>query len=223
MKVVVNEREAAILFRDGRYAGPLAPGVHRFSTLFEQIEVKKFRRRQWIYAMRVEAVSAEKFPVRLALGVACELIDANLADENEYLIRVQLSLGAQATAVAAKIELDTLLTAREDVARQIEALVVDAVPGCKLSQVQVTGVMMPPEVRRLFTDVERARREGEAALARAHAEQASLRALANAARMLKGNPELMNLRLLQAVGGDGKSATLVLGGEALAKVSPAAE
>ena len=42
----------------------------------------------------------------------------------------------------------------------------------------------------------------------------TISALANAARMLKGNPELMNLRLLQVIaGGPGKqAATVVLGG-----------
>ena len=61
---------------------------------------------------------------------------------------------------------------------------------------------------------------------RARAEQASLRSLANSARMLKGNPELMNLRLLQALnGGPGKPApTVVLGGaQGLMPVSSATE
>ena len=65
-----------------------------------------------------------------------------------------------------------------------------------------------------FADIWKAQKEGLAALERARGEQAALRALNNAARMLKGNPELMNLRLLQAVaGGPGKpAATVVLGG-----------
>ncbi|HEY0204879.1 MAG TPA: hypothetical protein VGC15_12105, partial [Acetobacteraceae bacterium] len=54
-------------------------------------------------------------------------------------------------------------------------------------------------------------REGQAALERAHGEQASLRALANAARMLRNNPELQNLRLLQAIGTAGSPVTIVLG------------
>ena len=58
--------------------------------------------------------------------------------------------------------------------------------------------------------MERARREGQATLERAHAEQAALRALANAARMLKNNPELQNLRLIQALS-EAKGATVVLG------------
>jgi hypothetical protein len=49
---------------------------------------------------------------------------------------------------------------------------------------------------------------------RARGEQAALRSLANSARLLKGNPELMNLRLLHALAGQpGKEApTVVLGG-----------
>ena len=79
--------------------------------------------------------------------------------------------------------------------------------------------------RQAFADIWKAQKEGQAALERARAEQASLRSLANAARMLKGNPELMNLRLLQTLsGGPGKSApTVVLGGAGgLLPVSPGA-
>jgi len=75
-------------------------------------------------------------------------------------------------------------------------------------------VALSAELRRLITDVERAKREGLAALERARGEQASLRSLANAARLLKGNPELAQLRVLQALQtGPGKlPPTLVLGG-----------
>jgi len=79
--------------------------------------------------------------------------------------------------------------------------------------VMESSVTLPPEIRRLFTEVERAKLEGLATLERARGEHAALRSLANAARMLKGNPELMNLRLLQALAAaNGKRPpTLVLG------------
>ncbi|MFT3988485.1 hypothetical protein [Aestuariivirga sp.] len=84
-------------------------------------------------------------------------------------------------------------------------------------------VMLSAETRKLYSEFERARLEGLAALERARGEQASLRSLANAARMLKGNPELMNLRLLQALQGQpGKAPpTLVLGASSgILPVSP---
>ena len=48
----------------------------------------------------------------------------------------------------------------------------------------------------------RARAEGHAALERARGESAALRNLANAARLMDGNPALMNLRLLQTIAQD---------------------
>jgi regulator of protease activity HflC (stomatin/prohibitin superfamily) len=77
-------------------------------------------------------------------------------------------------------------------------------------QPHVSQLTLPPETRRLFIEVEKARLEGQAALERARGEQAALRALANAARLLKDNPDLLALRQLQAVS-QGKSATYVLG------------
>ena len=61
-------------------------------------------------------------------------------------------------------------------------------------------------------DVLKAKQEGQAALERARGESASLRNLANAARVLEGNPALMNLRLLQSLTAAQNSGnTLVLG------------
>jgi hypothetical protein len=60
----------------------------------------------------------------------------------------------------------------------------------------------------------RARQEGLAALERARGEQAALRSLANAAKMLDGNPALMNLRILQTLSasqGTTPPPTVVLG------------
>lgn len=75
----------------------------------------------------------------------------------------------------------------------------------------LASVVLPPEMRHPVTEVERARMDGLAALERARGEHAALRSLANAAWMLKDNPDLMNLRLLQAVGAAGKGATIMVG------------
>ena len=85
--------------------------------------------------------------------------------------------------------------------------------GVEIERVSLRALRLPPETRRLYAEIERARLEGQAALERARGEQAALRSLANAARMLKGNPELMNLRVLQALSAaNGKRPpTLVLG------------
>jgi regulator of protease activity HflC (stomatin/prohibitin superfamily) len=88
--------------------------------------------------------------------------------------------------------------------------------GLTIEKLAVRDINLVGASKQAFADLWKAQKEGLAALERARGEQAALRALANAARMLKGNPELMNLRLLQALaGGPGKqAATVVLGGGA---------
>ena len=54
--------------------------------------------------------------------------------------------------------------------------------------------------------------EGQAALERARGESAALRNLANAAKLLEGNPGLLNLRLMQSLSAAQMAGnTLVLG------------
>lgn len=71
--------------------------------------------------------------------------------------------------------------------------------GVTVQTVEVKDVMFPAELKRAFADVLKAKQEGQAALERARGETAALRNLANAARLMEGNPALLNLRLIQSV------------------------
>ena len=95
----------------------------------------------------------------------------------------------------------------------VQAKVADAVPGAKVTSVLLTSITLPPETRKMFTDVERSKIEAESALERARGEQAAMRALANAARLVKDNPALANLRFLQTLEQAPGAKTFVLGGD----------
>ena len=71
--------------------------------------------------------------------------------------------------------------------------------GITVLAVEVKDVMFPADLKRAFGEVLKAKQEGQAALERARGETAALRNLANAARVLEGNPALMNLRLMQSL------------------------
>jgi len=66
--------------------------------------------------------------------------------------------------------------------------------------VAIRDVMVPGELKRAYAAVLAARKDGEAALERARGETASLRNLANSARLLDDSPGLLRLRALQEVG-----------------------
>ena len=164
-----------------------------------------------------EALSADGFLPRLTAIVEFTVVDAHLAvtrQEQGYAAAVQQAVQfALRTSCAARAAEELARAPREELDAELLAAVVQDCEGMGLaiSSVRLLNVILPADLRRLITGVEKARREGQAALERAHAEQAALRALANAARMLRNNPELQNLRLLQAIGGAGAPVTIVLG------------
>ena len=82
--------------------------------------------------------------------------------------------------------------------------------GLLLESVNVKDVMFPGDLKRIFSQVVKARKEGQAALEKARAETATLRHLANAASLIDRNPTILQLRLLQSVQ-DSSGNTLVLG------------
>jgi hypothetical protein len=82
--------------------------------------------------------------------------------------------------------------------------------GLKLLGVNVKDVMFPGELKKIFAQVIQAQKEGQAALEKARGETAALRNLANAAKMIEGNPALLQLRLLQQLASSAGN-TVVLG------------
>ena len=71
--------------------------------------------------------------------------------------------------------------------------------GINILAVEVKDVIFPADLKSAFAETLKAKQEGQAALERARGETAALRNLANAARVLEGNPALMNLRLVQSL------------------------
>jgi regulator of protease activity HflC (stomatin/prohibitin superfamily) len=85
--------------------------------------------------------------------------------------------------------------------------------GLKLERADVRDVMLPADLKRAYTDALKSKQESHAALERARSETAALRTLANAAKLMRDNPELLSLRYLQTLAevGAGVGNTLVLG------------
>src|SRR5947208_8230625 len=82
--------------------------------------------------------------------------------------------------------------------------------GLTLISADVKDIMLAGEMKKAFSQVVKAQKDGQAALEKARGETAALRSLANAARMMDDNPNLLQLRALQAFADSGGN-TLVLG------------
>lgn len=216
----VSPWEQGVLYVDDGFERMLPPGKHRVFSLGRKLYVHRVQTGPiYMQIGPVEAVTSDRLPIRLSATVVYEITDIQASLSHPASEAVRLSVSQALIALGARHTLDELL-ARTAATEEPLRLEVEPIVGpAKIVELVLAGVIMPPELRRAVTEVERARLEGRATLERARGEHAALRSLANAARLLKDNPELMNLRMLQAVGTAGKGATLVIGDGALARSS----
>jgi regulator of protease activity HflC (stomatin/prohibitin superfamily) len=212
---IVPEGYAGLLYRHGKFVELLAPGRHVRWGRNVTISASDTRKTS-VAVGGQEVLTADNISVKLSLLVTYQVADAVKAAHDtqnwhgDLYNAAQLALRSIVSGVAA----EALLTQRLDIAPQLLARVQPGAAkiGLTVHAVEVKDVMLPAELKRAFGDVLKAKQEGQAALERARGESASLRNLANAARVLEGNPALMNLRVLQSLAtAQNVGNTLVLG------------
>ncbi len=212
---IVPEGYAGLLYQHGRFVELLAPGRHvRWGRGFT-VDASDIRKAT-LAVPGQEVLTADNIGVKFALVVTYQIADPVKAAHGTQHWTGDLYHAAQLAlrAVVSGVTAEALLTQRPDLAPPLLARVQAeaAKIGLNIHAVEVKDLMLPADLKRAFADTLKAKQEGQAALERARGESAALRNLANAARVLEGNPALMNLRVLQSLATAQTSGhTLVLG------------
>ncbi len=109
----------------------------------------------------------------------------------------QLALRDKISAVEAA----DLLTTRNEWAKNFAPITAEAQAryGVVVEDASVRDISFPGELRTRYAQVALAKQEALASVERARGEQATLRSLANAAKLIESNPELKALRTLIAL------------------------
>ncbi|MEW6306095.1 MAG: slipin family protein [Verrucomicrobiota bacterium] len=212
---IVPEGYVGLLYHKGRFVATLGPGGHVVWGRKFTISAQDTRKTSLLVPGQ-EVLTADNVGLKLSLLVTYHVHDPVKAEHDCQHWHTTLYNAAQVAlrAVVNSVTVDTLLTQRLDIGAQLLARVqpeADKI-GITVHAIEVKDVMFPAELKRAFADVLKAKQEGQAALERARGESAALRNLANAARLLEGNPALMNLRLMQSLAtAQSAGNTLVLG------------
>jgi regulator of protease activity HflC (stomatin/prohibitin superfamily) len=212
---LVPEGYAGLLYHKGKFVHVLNAGRHiRWGRHFT-LEAQDIRKAALVVAGQ-EILTADNVGLKLSLLVTYQVVDpAKAAHETQnwhgdLYNAAQVSLRTVVSAVA----VEALLNQRLEIGAQLLARMQPeaAKIGITVHSVEVKDVMFPAELKRAFAEVLKSKQEGQAALERARGESAALRNLANAAKLLEGNPALMNLRLMQSLSAAQMAGnTLVLG------------
>ncbi|MEO8336623.1 MAG: slipin family protein [bacterium] len=212
-KIIVFEFERGLLYESGRFHSLLEPGGYWIWSTSKNITKIDVRPRITAVPGQ-EVLTSDGIAVKLSLVARYQVADpvraVNGQQSYESALYTELQLAIRRMVSA--LTIDALLSSRASLAEQLTAEVSPAVAlfGLTLLKADLKDLTLPGDLKKLFSQVTKARQEGLAAMERARGETASLRSLANAARMMDDNPSLMQLRLLQVVG-EQSGNTLVLG------------
>jgi regulator of protease activity HflC (stomatin/prohibitin superfamily) len=209
----VHDYQRGLRYRRGRLAGLLDPGTHVAIRPFTEIHVLDGRPTS-ITVPGQEILTADGVALRVSLTARYVVADpvAAVTNDQSYVSAIYLALHGGLREVLAGRTADEVLAGRAELGPAVGGAVASELArlGVELLGVDVRDVMVPSELKRAFAGIVAARREGEAALERARGETAALRSLANAGRMIEDNPGLLQLRILQQLGGSSGN-TIMLG------------
>lgn len=201
-KTVVHDWQWGLLYRQGKFQRVLEPGTYWWLTPFHEVLFLEKRRRTEIIPGQ-EVLTKDTLGVKLSLVVEYRVVGPRLAISEVEDMTTHLHSVAQIALRKAigERDLDALLNEREAVAEEVHVATSAAMKrvGVEVVATSLRDIMLSKELRSGYAAVVTARKEGEANLERARGETAALRHLANAAQMVKNNPDLMQLRLIQSM------------------------
>jgi regulator of protease activity HflC (stomatin/prohibitin superfamily) len=211
----VPEGWAGLVYHHGLYVRRNNAGRHVIWGFGWTVKMIDLRKASLLVAGQ-EVLTADNVGLKLSLLVTCQITDpAKATHETQNWVSDLYNTAQLAVrAVVGGVSVEALLNQRLEIGAQLLARVQPEVAkiGINVIAVEVKDVMFAADLKRAFADVLKAKQEGQAALERARGESAALRNLANAARLLDGNPALQNLRLMQSLTAAQKAGnTLVLG------------
>jgi regulator of protease activity HflC (stomatin/prohibitin superfamily) len=211
--VTVMEYERGMRYARGRFTGVLPPGMYWVSPWLTTVRRVDMRATSTSIAGQ-DVLTADGVGLKVSIAARYEVADPVTAINGveSYQNALYLDLQLALREIVGGAVIDDLLQQRATLGQRLVEITAPRAErlGLRLLDAEIKDIMFPGELKKIFTQVVKARQEGLAALERARGETAALRNLANAARMLEQNPALLQLRLLQ-VAGQSTGNTLVIG------------
>ncbi len=212
-RTIVIEYQAALLYSNGRFVRRLGPGRHWLFRPTQTITRVDLRPRlQSVPGQEVIAADGVSFKLSLACRYHVAQPETAINGVEDYQQALYQVLQLALREIVSGTTGDELLRNRRGVGEQLLALTSKPAGefGLQIDAVNLKDLTLPGELKKVYSQVALAVKEGQAALERARGETAALRNLANAAKMLEENPALMQLRLIQQLGVSSGN-TIVLG------------
>ncbi len=199
---VIQEYEAGVIFRLGRYAETkraglnwIVPGIDRMV----KIDLRTVTRD----VPPQDVITRDNVSLKVSAVIYFRVIDAEKAviQVENYLYATSQLAQTTLRSTLGKLELDDLLAQREKINKELQ-LVLDLHTepwGIKVSAVEVKQLDLPPEMQRAMARQAEAERERRAKVIAAEGEYQAAEKLGMAADVIDAHPAALQLRFLQTL------------------------
>jgi regulator of protease activity HflC (stomatin/prohibitin superfamily) len=199
---VINQFEKGVVLTLGKYTGTKAPGLNWIFPVIQGM-IKIDMRITTVDIPQQEVITKDNVPVGINAVVYFQVESAEKAILNikDYGLAVSQYAQAALRDVIGGVELDSLLSEREQIAEKIQAIVENATKqwGLLVSDIKIQDIELPADMKRIMAKQAEAERERRAIIIRADGEFTASEKLAQAANVLSGTPGGISMRTLQTI------------------------
>ena len=199
---IVNQYERGVVLTLGKYTGTRTPGL---TWVFPGIQkmMKADLRITTVDIPQQEVITKDNVPVGINAVVyfQVQVAENALLNIKDYSLAVSQYAQAALRDIIGGIELDTLLSGREQIADEIQKLVSSATGawGITVNDIKIQDIELPADMKRVMAKQAESERERRAVIIRSEGEYSAAEKLAQAAERLSKVPGGMSLRTLSTI------------------------
>lgn len=205
---LANQWERAVILRLGKFSTIKGPGLFLIIPVVDQV-IKLDTRVLTLDIPKQQAITKDNVPVAIngVVYFRVEKADAAIINVQNYAYAMSQYAQAALRDVIGGLTLDQLLAEREQIGKEIEAIVEreSANWGLRVSSIKIMDIEMPEDLKKMMSRQASAEREKRATITKAEGDKLAAVNLSAAAETMAKSPGAMQLRTLQTIDGLGPS------------------
>ena len=199
---IIFEYKRALKFRFGKYIETLQPGLRWIIPFIETIQKVDIRVITFNIVSQ-EVMTEDNVPCSIDGVVFFQINDPEKAvlEVEEYNFAITQLSQAALRDVCGKVELDTILSKREEMGQNIKEIVEHETEkwGIDIIDVKIKDIQLPENMKRMMANQAEAERTRRAKVILALAEEQAAGKLLEAGKLIDLSPSAIKLRLYQTM------------------------
>ncbi len=199
---IIFEYKRALKFRFGKYIKTLNPGFRWIIPIVETIQTVDIRVIT-INIISQEVMTEDNVPCSIDGVVFFRITNPEKAvlEVEEFSFAITQLSQAALRDVCGKVELDTILSKREEMGKNIKTIVEAETGewGIEIMDVKIKDIQLPENMRRMMANQAEAERSRRARIILAQAEEQAADMLLKAGKKIDQSPSAIKLRLYQTL------------------------